>query len=549
MDQYYINIPKNNAFEAFEKKDNTAELRKYYLKPDSDTDKFIPEKKLKNSKQKNKKNKKSIKDMVILGFGASSLMLAGAFLFLTTGSSNKLFKNIGSSFKKLKYAAVDKDTHFMFEKALNKAYNGVNKFLNISANFTPIKDTIFKKFMFSLPDNIGRKPWQKITDIYSNINVSTTRRTLTDSNDKVNRVLDWINFNGEKLPEDSRKQLVELSKSLHRTKSDYFKGFDSRVDKMHKSMHDMRERLSIKDIFLKMKEGLVTDSLLEEKSAISGYFTPIEESIETMTNNIPQLCKGLSEQINQSKDLMYKIKNKKLRLDVRDYLKTLTKELDVYKKMDNIGRDEKAKQIRDLICDYQSFLKENNQAELLSASDNLLKAFDEIPNKKGIIEEMRILIRDSELSEQDKLSFKTVCNNARDSLYDSLKSEHNMFDKDREIVVGNGPTDVLSLLAPFALLGGQLASNKTKDEKIGITLEAGAPIIGSVATYLYAMARQLSGVAALVTSFGTGAVLNLVGSAIFKTYQNHSNKNSQINAAKLNTNNNTEKKEETKVSK
>ena len=174
--------------------------------------------------------------------------------------------------------------------------------------------------------------------------------------------------------------------------------------------------------------------------------------------------------------------------------------------MDNIDRDEQAKQIRELICSYQSFLKNNNQEELLTASDVLLRAFDDIPNKKGIIEEMRILIRDSELSEQDKLSFKKVCDNARDSLYDSLKSEHNMFDKDREIVVGNGPTDVLSLLAPFALLGGQLASNKTKDEKIGITLEDGAPLIGGVDKYLIVMNKKITGGGALDIQLGICAV-------------------------------------------
>ena len=53
MDQYYINIQKNNAFEAFEKKDNTTQLHKYYLKPDSD--KFIPKKKVKASRQKYKR--------------------------------------------------------------------------------------------------------------------------------------------------------------------------------------------------------------------------------------------------------------------------------------------------------------------------------------------------------------------------------------------------------------------------------------------------------------------------------------------------------------
>ena len=522
MNQYNIKIPQNNAFDAF-KKDNNSSVHKYYLMPNSDK-LSITEKKDETKPQK----KKRIKDMVILGFGASSLMLAGAFIFLTTGSSNKLLKNIKNGFKEIKELAVDKDTHFRFEKVINTAYNGINKLLNISANFTPIKDTIFRKFMFKLPNDMGKKPWQKITDIYSNINVNTTRRTLTEANDKVNRVLDWINFNGEKLPEETRQQLIELSDSLHKTKSGYFKGFDSRVEQMHKSMHAMRDRLSLKEIFKRMKDGLSTDSLLEETSDISNYFRPIETKIETISNNIPQLCKALIEQINKSKEQMYKIEDKNLRIQIREYLKTIIKELNEYKKMDNIGRNTKEEQIKQLIQKYQSFLRENKQYELLGSADDILASFNDIPNKKGIIEKMRIIIRDSELSEQDKLSFKKVCDNARNSLYDSIKSEHNMFDKDKEIVVGNGPTDLLGLIAPFALLGGQLASNKTKEEKVGITLEAGAPLIGGVATYLYAMARQLSGVAALITSVITGATLNLIGSGLFKAYQNHMNKNQQI---------------------
>jgi hypothetical protein len=93
-------------------------------------------------------------------------------------------------------------------------------------------------------------------------------------------------------------------------------------------------------------------------------------------------------------------------------------------------------------------------------------------------------------------------------------------------MLGNGPTDLLSLVAPFVLIGARLSDNdKTKQDKVGIVLQEGVPVIGGVGAYLFGIAKQLTGPTALLTSFGFGVALNTIGSLLFKAYKDAQNIN------------------------
>jgi hypothetical protein len=93
-----------------------------------------------------------------------------------------------------------------------------------------------------------------------------------------------------------------------------------------------------------------------------------------------------------------------------------------------------------------------------------------------------------------------------------------MFDKQRDITLGSGPADVLGMLSPLALFGIALGNADSKDKKVGTSLELGIPLIGGMLVYLRTLALQFNGVKGLATTVGTGVLLNLAGSIVYKKY-------------------------------
>ena len=85
------------------------------------------------------------------------------------------------------------------------------------------------------------------------------------------------------------------------------------------------------------------------------------------------------------------------------------------------------------------------------------------------------------------------------------------FDKVRDLELGSAPTDLLSILASGGMIAYGLTKAKDSDERMSVTLKAGIPIVGAIATSLFCTARLISGGKSMVFGAVSGFVLNQIG--------------------------------------
>ena len=236
-------------------------------------------------------------------------------------------------------------------------------------------------------------------------------------------------------------------------------------------------------------------------------------------------------------------------LDPRDQksyelIKELRSKLNTYKKLS--GHDEK--QLRGKV-------NEEILAGLKSVSEHLTKTseqfnydksaisqvtayIDEIENilgksSKGEIQEI-LSIYKRLLPQEEYLKLRGKTTKTLNSLDKAIKTENDLFyDKLRDLKLGSGPTDALSLVGSIGGVGLGLTTADNKDERISATLEYGIPIIGSVATSIALTVGLVAGIKAMVISGLSGMAMNIVGSKVDKSRKQYNKKHEDIKHAEV----------------
>ena len=101
------------------------------------------------------------------------------------------------------------------------------------------------------------------------------------------------------------------------------------------------------------------------------------------------------------------------------------------------------------------------------------------------------------------------------------------FDKIRDLKLGSGVTDVLSVLGSIAGVIIGLSVADSKETKISATLKYGIPVISSVAVSVISTVALISGMQAMMFGLATGFVVNRIGSYIDKARKNSIQENIQ----------------------
>ena len=83
------------------------------------------------------------------------------------------------------------------------------------------------------------------------------------------------------------------------------------------------------------------------------------------------------------------------------------------------------------------------------------------------------------------------------------------------------------------MIGVGLARAKDNDERVSVTLKAGIPVIGAVATSLYCTARLVSGGKAMGVGLLSGYILNKIGEETDKLRKKLTAKNTESNTNAL----------------
>ncbi len=125
-------------------------------------------------------------------------------------------------------------------------------------------------------------------------------------------------------------------------------------------------------------------------------------------------------------------------------------------------------------------------------------------------------------SEYKKLLNKT--NQALRRFDKAIKNENDLFfDKLRDLKLGSGPTDVLSILGSVGGVGLGLTMADNKDERISALLRYGIPVVGTVATSVALTVSLVAGFKSMLIGALSGMLIGDIGTRLDK-YRKQFNK-------------------------
>ncbi len=108
-----------------------------------------------------------------------------------------------------------------------------------------------------------------------------------------------------------------------------------------------------------------------------------------------------------------------------------------------------------------------------------------------------------------------------------------LFPKLRDINFGSAPTDAITLITAAGGLGVYASQAETKEEKIGVTLTTGIPLLATLGTTTIATSKMVSGGKSLTLGLIMGWIANAAGKKANEQYQKTTNKKYEQTIATL----------------
>ena len=99
------------------------------------------------------------------------------------------------------------------------------------------------------------------------------------------------------------------------------------------------------------------------------------------------------------------------------------------------------------------------------------------------------------------------------------KENVDFFEKIRDINYGCAPGDIIGTLGTVGTLGLYTAQADTKEEKVGVTLTTGIPLVVSLGTTIGMTVKMVGGAKALILGGLTGLFANIIGKQVNNKYQ------------------------------
>lgn len=495
-----------------------------------------PSSKTKKSKQNLtplEKRKKKIKKIIYTTIGSTFLLTLGCSYLFRMGHGSWLRNKLQELNTKSKSLINETGNNKQGIKA--KIIDKADKAAKICSNFTSFKDILCEKIMNLT--KIGQKVQQKITSLYSKINKNAVNNTLKTTNKNREKFIEAVEKAIAEAKKDTKispKKIKELEELLIKEKKHGGKEFLSKENFnkicsiMDKDMEYLKDNISLKTLLSKKSlNGFVAEDILSERR--NKFIAPISTQKEHISSTFKNTKNYLEKRLIKTDSQIYSLEDKKLASKLGSISNKLHKNIKNYAKST-------PKTARQNLSAVQSSLNELSQGIQslppnstirknitiqITEYENILKN-----NNGGNIEQMRNLV--ASMFGTGSAIDNAVSKSGRKyshSLNNSLDKMINMFDKERDNVLGAGTTDILGLLMPAGAFIWTLSKKKEKDEKRGATLEYGIPLLGSYTVYIYGLANQLNGFKSLALSAVSGLILNKIGSSVNKFYQKNKQEN------------------------
>ncbi len=343
---------------------------------------------------------------------------------------------------------------------------------------------------------------------------------VTEAICEVEKMLQNIedNLNGSFSPDKIMERLSELTAYM----MDDGNGA-SLTEKATASFMEAVRGKNIKSLFAKPVAGsILRDKKAAHASLINGFKGKITNDLNAIIGENRDVVAGLRKFVNP--DDIESVRN----LD--DIIKTLGK-----LKKTNLDTASASKEALDTIFAKLDNLKAslsvfnaNGAADgTVSSMDKIVQTLDEVQSsisnvKAGETEEMMGILKQILEPETYVDIVKPGMKRFRGALNRACSLEMNdTFDKLRDVNCGSAPTDIGGIVLSTALLGLYTAQADDKDERVGVMLTTGVPILSTMGTCLFAAINQISGKKALLLGSGVAFITKTICDGLNKIYRKH----------------------------
>lgn len=463
--------------------------------------------------------------------GVSAVIVGFLTLGLMKGVMPKSFTKLLDKWKIAleKKISPDKNTKNIYNHILDKLNKFRDRFESVN-NFTTLKDVGLQRLMYGKHGQrtFTRKIHSGITKFFDKISRNTVNSSYANTQKKFATLNEYLSSLNERLIRESGdpeiKKLVESIKTrIVKVNKSFENGFginarNNRLQQMNEAyegLFDYFWNSSLKDIRNFKSKNMWSSYIAEDylhadkkelvkstrllRKAISNnidddYFT----SIETINSIRKFVNPNDIDTIKTIQDLRKSLLKYKKLSGSNASADRVTQKQDILAKLNHLSESmnsemysrETAKEISEQIADIKGVISSSSKGEL----QEILSLYKKI------------------LPEKEYKQLKSEITKTIKSLDESIDIETNKyFDKARDLKLGAGPTDVMSILGTAGTIAWLVGKSKDKDEVISVSLKYGIPAVGAIATSLFCTAKLISGGKALIFGLASGWVINKIG--------------------------------------
>lgn len=471
--------------------------------------------------------------------GSSALIVGAGFLLLTRGLPKNTAKHLEKikEFleKRLEKSAIKGSDYWneFYVYSIRKVNSFIEKAQSIN-NFSSLKDILFKNIMSK--NKTTARIHKKISDFFERISRKTVKSAYKNTGKKFSRMFTSFDNLDARILKTNPDEIVTIN-GISRTKHEWLKIAKQHRENIkgavedfisapkqtnrYRSIKSTTSRLydqfwdeSFKDFWSKnnkfRRKEMWQTFIPEEK--ISAGKTSLAEQVAAIRNKITYTS---ADKINLMDEHLRKLESLILPsdregLDIVKKLKWFLKNPDGLAENTDVFKKELAKLM-------ERPLQEGLDKSIIANQKNLrhsyMKSITDLIDSKDCGELQEMLSIYEKIAPYELSLVRPQVTKAVASFDKSLNLETvEFFDKVRDLELGSAPTDLLSIVASGGMIAYGLTKAKDADERMSVTLKAGIPIVGAIATSLFCTARLISGGKAMVFGAVSGFVLNQIGS-------------------------------------
>ncbi len=469
-----------------------------------------------------------------LSIASATVITAAGIFFLLKGGPKGLSKNFAKLRQNIERLILESNintgsTPNKWLLYLSKGIEKVSKHFEAVNNFTSFKDMLFTRIMNTT--RITGKIHEKITRLFEKIG----RRAVVNSYKNTSGRMVETNILSEsiikKLMSGNTYEIIEidgvrLTKAQWLTKAQNLnkdivdsynrhfseKPLNGRYHKMKKMVEELYEQFKDMKIFASvdaLKKFLAESTIAEQKALLhKGVISNRGELSYTLAD----LASGSNTLIlDMVKTLGFKdSKNIKKLADIRGQ---------IYKYANNPTSNPQLKQ--KITNDILSFRQEieaclNNKSITNEQAAIMFKKIEELQSGFANFEEGKIqqllTIYKKILPQSEYEKIAEAYGDTVKSLDKSIAIETEDFlSKLRDLKLGSAPTDILTILGSFAVLGYNLGKSKDNDQRQSIALKYGIPALAGIGVSLFCNAKLYAGSKSLMFGGVSTWLLNRIG--------------------------------------